>query len=94
VNDEPLSLFDLVLGWLALIAFFTVTFCIATLRSHVDETKIRKEENISAVFRASIPPEHVLTDAGRRRVKMAKIAIAIGVATVATIVVRNQVLGR
>jgi hypothetical protein len=94
MNNGSISLFDFVTGWMAFLSFFVVTFCIATLRCHVDEEEIRKEEIISALFRSPIPPEHVLTDSGKRRVKIAKIAIGVCMTTVAAIVIRNQVLGR
>lgn len=80
------------MGWAVFLSFLTLAFCIATLRSHVDETKIRKEESVSKIFRSAIPPEHVLTGVGLRRVKIAKISIAVFFVSLAAIVIRMQVL--
>ncbi len=85
-------LFEAVSGMLVFISLLTAAFCIASLRSHVDEAKIRKEENLSSLFRFPIPPEHVLTPVGARRVKIAKVAIAVCFVTVAVIVAKIQIL--
>ena len=71
-------------------SFVTFVFCVASLRSHVDEAKVRDEGNVSSLFRSSIPPERVLTATGLRRVKIAKIALAVIVAlTVGIVISRN-----
>ena len=71
------SMIEVVVGFTVLGSFMTLIFCVATLRLHVEEGKIRKEESIGAILRAPVPPEHILTPAGKRRAKIAKIAAAI-----------------
>jgi hypothetical protein len=92
ITTEAFPLFDFVTGWAIFLSFLTVIFCVATLRSHIDEAKIREEESISAFFRSPIPPEHILTPVGKRRVKIAKIGIGVFVVSAAAIVVRTQIL--
>lgn len=87
--DSP---FDIVLGTLVFASFAIFAFLVATLRSHVDERKAREEASVASIMAAQIPPERVLTLAGRRRVKIAKIAIGVCVTCVAVIVVRKQIL--
>jgi hypothetical protein len=77
MTQEAFPVFEFITGWAVFFSFLTLAFCIATLRSHVDETKIRKEESVSKVFSSAIPPEHVLTEVGLRRVKIAKFAVAV-----------------
>lgn len=88
---DPLSLFEAVSGTILFLSFLIAVFCIASLRSHVDESKLRQEKNISALFKSPIPPEHILTPVGLGRVKAAKIAIAVGVVTLAVIILRVHV---
>jgi hypothetical protein len=94
MTAEAFPLFDFVTGWAVFLSLLTVMFCVATLRSHIDEAKIRKEESISTLFRSSIPPEHILTAVGKRRVKMAKIAIGVLVVSATAIIVRTQILAQ
>jgi len=89
---QDFSVFEAISGTIVLISFLAFGFLVASLRSHVDEEKIRKEESVSSIFRSPIPPEHVLTATGKRRVKMAKIALAVFAVTAAVIVVRVQIL--
>lgn len=91
---ESISMLEVVIGMIAVVSFVTGILCIASLRAHVDETKIRKEESISALFRSPLPPDHVLTHAGVRRVRIAKVAIAVCFVAVAIIVVKVQILSR
>lgn len=91
-TSESASLFEAVTGLLVFVPFLTAAFCIVSLRSHVDEAKIRKEDSISSMFRSTIPPEHVLTAAGVHRVKIAKVSIAVCFVTVAVLVVKNLML--
>jgi hypothetical protein len=70
-------------------AHFTLIFCVATLKWHVDESKIRAEDNISGLFRSPIPPERVLTSTGLRRVKLAKFSLGvIGICILSLVVFR------
>ena len=89
---QAFPFFEFVTGWAVFLSLLTVMFCVATLRSHIDEAKIRKEESISSLFRSPVPPEHILTNTGKRRVKIAKIAIGVFVLSVVAIVVRTQIL--
>jgi hypothetical protein len=91
--DKANSLLDAIAGLVVLASFMTAVFCVATLRLHVDEEKIRREESIAAILRSPVPPEHILTSQGRRRAKIAKIALGVLVLTVAAIVVRNLARG-
>jgi hypothetical protein len=91
---ESASWFEAVARTIVIVSFLTVGFCVASLRSHIDEEKIRKEASISSLFRVSIPPEHVLTPAGKRRVKIAKIAIGVLAVTVAIFILRNISIGK
>ena len=91
---ESASWFEAVARTIAVASFLTVAFCVASLRYHIDEEKIRKEPNISSLFRATFPPEHVLTPVGKRRVNIAKIAIGVLAVAVATFILRNLSLGR
>ena len=92
VGSQDFSAFEAITGTIVFVSFLSLGFLVASLRSHIDEEKIRKEESIASMFRSPIPPEHVLTATGKRRVKSAKIALGVLVATVAIIVVRNQIL--
>ncbi|HUG12847.1 MAG TPA: hypothetical protein VMM36_17655, partial [Opitutaceae bacterium] len=58
---------DFVTGWAVFLSMLTVMFCLATLRSHIDEAKIREEESVSKLFRSAVPPERILTAVGKRR---------------------------
>ncbi len=83
------DLFLAVISFLLVAAFFTLAFCVATLKWHVDEKKIREEESISSLFQSPIPPERVLTSVGLRRVKLAKISLGvIGVSILSLVVFR------
>jgi hypothetical protein len=93
-GSQDFSVFEAISGMIVFVSFIAFGSLMATLRSHVDEAKIRKEESVSRVFRSPIPPEHVLTATGRQRVKAAKIALGVFMITVAIIVVRNQILTR
>ena len=88
------TLFEIITGMVVFVSFLTAAICIASLRSHLDEAKVRKEESISSLLRLPIPPEHVLTAAGSRRVKIAKVSIGICLITVAVIVVKVQILSQ
>ena len=90
--EKAFPLFEFITGWVVFISFVTVMFCVATLRSHIDEAKIREEKSIASLFRSSLPPERILTEVGKRRVKTAKIALCVCAVTVATIIVRTQIL--
>ena len=79
-------LFDFILGWASFLSFGGFIFCVASLRSYVDEEKVRKEENISSLFKGSLPPERVLTDIGKKRAKNAKILLIVAVSLFAVIV--------
>jgi len=93
-SSEPQSLLVGIAGTVFFVSFLTVSFCVASLKYHIDETKIRGEKNIATIFKTPIPPEHILTPAGRRRVFIAKIAILLLVLSVGSLIVRNLVLGR
>ncbi len=84
--------FDLFMGFMLEIAFITFAFCAATLRNCIDEEKIRQETNIAKLFKVGIPPERVLTKAGRTRVKIAKISIISFVICVLYLVIRKLAL--
>ena len=68
---EP-SAADLVLGFALLISFIAASHLTSSLFSFTDENK--REAPLS---RGVPPPEHVLTDEGKRRAKQAKIAWAV-----------------
>jgi hypothetical protein len=68
-----------ILGWAGLLSLIAFAFCIATLRSHVDEEKVRREEQIATLFQQSLPPERILTAAGKRRAKCAKMFLVFGI---------------
>jgi len=91
---ETSELLGGILGISILAAMITLAFCVASLRSHVDEDKLRAEKNITSIFRSSVPPERVLSASGLRRVKIAKFAVGvIGISTIA-IVIANMFSGR
>jgi len=92
--SAPATLFDIVTSMATILSFIAVAFSAATLRFHIDEEKIRKEENISSLFRSPIPPEHVLTPTGIRRAKFGKISLIVLALAVALVVVRNLYLSR
>lgn len=87
--NSSFPFFEFIAGWTTFISAATFFFCLSTLRSHVDESQVRKEKNISSLFKEPIPPERILTATGKRRVKTAKIAITICMLTIAIIVTRN-----
>ena len=93
MNSAPpdFTVFEAVTGLITIVSFLAIGFFIATLRSHVDEAKARKEESLASLFRSPIPPEHILTETGKRRVKGAKIALGVLVITLATIVTHNLI---
>jgi hypothetical protein len=78
--------FDFVTVYGLMASFLTFGFCLSTLRSHIDESKIREEKMISAVYAYQIPPERILNTTGKRRLKMAKVSlfvmVTLGTATV------------
>jgi hypothetical protein len=80
---------DLLIGWVLMLSFLTFGFCMATLRSHVDEEKVRKEADISSLFREPIPPERVLTAVGLRRAKIAKVAMGLFAVGIIVVVIRK-----
>ena len=90
-SHDP-SAFDVIVSFALFISFVTFAFCMATLRSHVDEDKLRSEKSISKVFAGGIPPERVLTDVGLRRAKVGKIAIGVFVVCVAYLVIRKNIM--
>jgi hypothetical protein len=71
------NIYDLLVGFVLMISFMTFTICMVSLKSYVDEEKLRQEKSISEVVAAQIPPERVLSDDGLRRVKIAKIAVIV-----------------
>jgi len=76
--------------WVLVGSFITLGFCIASLRSHIDEEKLRAEEKISPIFSSPLVPEHLLTTTGLRRLKTAKIAgVVLGISLVVDIVFRH-----
>ncbi|OIR01854.1 hypothetical protein GALL_161560 [mine drainage metagenome] len=88
---QDFSLFEAVSGTIVFVSFVVFVFMVATLRNCVDEEKIRKEENVSSLFQSPIPPERILTAVGKRRMKAAKIALAIFCTTTAAIIIRVQI---
>ena len=85
------NLFDALLGWASFLTFGAFIFCLATLRSYVDEEKVRKEEKIASLFKGPLPPEHVLTDVGKRRVKLAKIFLVVAVSLFGIIFIKGMI---
>ena len=67
------------LGWAGLLSLIAFGYCMATLRSYVDEEKVRREKKIGSLFQQSLPPERILTDIGKRRAKCAKMSLVMGV---------------
>ena len=92
--SEETSWFQAMLGTLLVVSFFFTTLCIASLRNHVDEAKLRAEPSASKIFASQIPPERILTEVGRRRVMMAKIGIGLVVLCTTVLVVKTQIIGR
>lgn len=94
LHDAPGDFFTLTTSTVIVLSFIVGVAAIATLRRHVDEEKIRSQPSVSAVFRARIPPENVLTEAGRRNVKIAKIALTIWAITIGIVIARVQFVSR
>jgi len=91
-GSQDFSALDAILSMVAIISFIAFGLLMASLRSHVDEEKVRNEERVSNLFRSPLLPERILTATGRQRVKAAKVALGVFVIAVATIVMRNQIL--
>jgi hypothetical protein len=91
--DNP---FDLLVGFIVFLSFVSVTFCVVSLRNHVDESEIRKEESVARVFRIAplFLPERVLTATGRKRAKFAKTAVIVLAVSVAILVIRGLASGK
>ncbi len=94
MNTAPqaFSIFEATAGAITFISLVCFAFLAASLRAHVDEQKLRKEGSVSSMFRSLIPPERILTIAGERWAKWAKVALGIFVVTIAVIAVRNQII--
>jgi hypothetical protein len=86
------SVIDMILGSAVFLSFVAFAIGLSSLRRCVVEEKLRPQENLSGIMAAPIPPERVLTDAGLRRIKIAKNALAVCMVCVAVIVVRRNFL--
>ena len=86
---HPFPWFEFVSGWLFFVAFLCFGFCLATLRHHVDTSKLATSDDINRAIRASIPKREVLTRSGLVRYKLAIISLLVSVGTAAVIIVRN-----
>ncbi len=84
------AVFEVVAGTVVFLSFVTFALLLSTLRSYVDEEKLREESSVSQSFHSILPPEHLLTAAGKSRAKLAKIMLGILVVSVSAIIVRNQ----
>jgi len=74
MNQQP-PLIQVLIGLVFFLTFTTFVFCFATLRRHVDGEKLRSEPEIAKIFAVGIPPDRVLTDKGKLRVKICKVTL-------------------
>ena len=89
MTSSPLPVFDFVSGWLFLLTFLCFCFCVATLKNHVDVTKLTTPDEINRAVRSSIPKREVLTKQGLFRYKLAIVSLLISMGTLAAILTRN-----
>lgn len=85
------TLLDALLGWAIFLTFGAFIFCLTTLRSYVDEEKVRNEEKIASLFKHPLPPERVLTEVGKRRAKFAKILLVVSVSLFAVLYIKGLI---
>jgi hypothetical protein len=88
--DEQPPLFVVILGFINIVTFIGFAFCFASLRSDVDDEKLRAEPNIAKVFAAGIPPERLLTKKGKRKIKICKVALIVWALETAVLVVYSH----
>jgi hypothetical protein len=88
--DQQPPLFGAILGFICIVTFIVFGFCFASLRSHVDDEKLRAEPNIAKVFAAGIPPERLLTKKGRLKIKICKVALIVWALEAAALVVYSH----
>jgi hypothetical protein len=91
IQQPPL--FQVIVGFALFVTFTIFCICFASLRNNVDGEKLRMEPDIAKVFSAGIPPDRVLTDKGRLRVKICKVTLIASAIEAAALVALNLTLG-
>ncbi len=70
-----------------LIAVFGLSFCLSTIRRHLDIDKVRFNKNEELIRKYSIPPKELLTKAGEAKFKYASIFFYSSLVGYSTIVI-------
>jgi len=89
MTSTPFPIFDFVSGWLFLLTFLCFCFCVATLRNHVDATKLTSPDEINRAVRNFIPQREVLTKQGLVRYKLTIVSLLVSMGTLAVIITKN-----
>lgn len=87
--DQSFPVFEFVSGWLFFLAFVCFCFCVATLRYHVDATKLATPDEINRAIRNFFPKREILTRSGLVRYKLAIVSLLVSMGTAAVIIARN-----
>ena len=87
--SSSIPVFDIASGYLVFLSFVCFCFCVATLKNHVDATKLKTPEEVNLAIRNPIPKREILTKQGLVRYKLAIVSLLVSMATVAVIVVRK-----
>ena len=74
---ELYSIVDPALVGLAILSVLALAYSVGTVRLHLADKKLRKEESIIAILLTPFPPAHILTAGGRVRARIGKIALCI-----------------
>ena len=81
--------FEIVTGWLFFLAFSCFCFCAATLRFHIDATRLARPGEIDRAIRHFFPRQEILTRSGVIRYKLAIVSLLVAMSTAAVIIAKN-----
>ncbi len=88
-NADSLPVFEFVSGWLFFLTFLCFCFCVATLRYHIDATKLASPDEINRAIRNFFPKREILTRSGLVRYNLAIVSLIVSMGTAAVIIAKS-----